>query len=104
MKAQLAALQPELEARSAATAVLLQQVSRDQAQAEAAKATVAAEEREVKAMAESTQVGWAVGWGGVGWGGGAGCVAAGWWDGCSALSSPHGVASAWTCRRLAPAQ
>lgn len=57
MKAQLAALQPELEAKSAATAVLLQQVAQDQAQAEAVKATVGAEEREVKAMASSTQVG-----------------------------------------------
>ncbi len=57
MKAELAALQPQLEARSAATAVLLQQVGQDQAQAEAVKATVGAEEREVKAMASSTQVG-----------------------------------------------
>jgi hypothetical protein len=62
MKAELAELQPKLEARAAATAALLQQVSRDQAQAQAVKTTVVAEEREVKAMAGATQVGG--GWGG----------------------------------------
>ncbi len=75
MKEQLAALQPELEAKAAATAVLLQQVARDQAQAEAVKATVGAEEREVKAMASSTQVG--AGARGDQGGGGHGDVAAG---------------------------
>ena len=53
MKAELALLQPVLESKSKATAELLEQVSKDQEEAEEVKATVSVEEAEVK-----------VGWGG----------------------------------------
>jgi dynein heavy chain len=56
MKADLAALQPELERQAAATAVLLQQVAQDQQQAEKVKSVVLAEEAEVKVMQQATQV------------------------------------------------
>eukprot|EP00879_Flechtneria_rotunda_P020212 GHRR01021253.1.p1 GENE.GHRR01021253.1~~GHRR01021253.1.p1 ORF type:complete len:968 (+),score=349.26 GHRR01021253.1:519-3422(+) len=55
MKADLARLQPELEAKAAATADLLVKVAADQQEAEKVKAVVAAEEKEVKAMQVQTQ-------------------------------------------------
>ncbi|KAI8465887.1 MAG: dynein heavy chain 7 [Monoraphidium minutum] len=55
MKADLAALQPELAAKAAATAELLGRVDGDQAAAEAARGVVAAEEAEVKEMQRATQ-------------------------------------------------
>lgn len=57
MKIELADLQPELEAKSKATAELLIKVSADQEQAEVVKKNVAAEEKDVKKMAEEIQVG-----------------------------------------------
>jgi dynein heavy chain len=55
MKAELAGLQPILEAKSRATADLLVKVAADQEQAEKVKKVVAAEERDVKAMQVETQ-------------------------------------------------
>ena len=56
MKTELAALQPELVAKAAATAELLQRVAVDQEQAEQVKVVVAAEEADVKIMQQETQV------------------------------------------------
>ena len=55
MKEELAKLQPVLEEKSAATAVLLEQVTKDQAEAEKTKAVVQMEEAEVKSQAAVTQ-------------------------------------------------
>jgi hypothetical protein len=57
MKAELAQLQPVLEAKSKATAELLVQVTKDQKEAEEVKKNVSVEEKEVKIMAEGIQVG-----------------------------------------------
>ncbi len=54
-QAELAALQPVLEAKSKATADLLVKVTADQEQAEKVKKVVAAEERDVKTMQVETQ-------------------------------------------------
>eukprot|EP00873_Tetraselmis_striata_P045243 jgi/Tetstr1/465507/TSEL_010176.t1 len=55
MKADLAKLAPVLEEKSVATAVLLEQVARDQAEAEKTKVVVEAEEAEVKSQAAATK-------------------------------------------------
>eukprot|EP00955_Chlamydomonas_euryale_P013841 149520-Chlamydomonas_euryale.AAC.1 len=67
MKAELAELQPTLEAKSRATAELLGTVSAEQADAEEVQRNVAAEEADVKKMQEEIQV-WATRglWGGGG--------------------------------------
>lgn len=58
MRGELAALQPELAAKAAATAELLGRVDMDQAEAEKVKAVVEVEEADVKNMQQATQVGW----------------------------------------------
>uniref|UniRef100_A0A7S1X1Q2 Dynein heavy chain ATP-binding dynein motor region domain-containing protein n=1 Tax=Tetraselmis chuii TaxID=63592 RepID=A0A7S1X1Q2_9CHLO len=55
MKADLAKLQPVLEEKSAATATLLEKVTKDQAEAEKTKVVVEAEEAEVKSQAAATK-------------------------------------------------
>ena len=55
MKDELGKLQPILEEKTAATAVLMEQVARDEADAKQVAAVVAAEEAEVKAQADATQ-------------------------------------------------
>lgn len=61
MRADLAALQPALEAKAAACTELLARVDADSAEAEAVRRVVEAEEAEVAAMQRSTQVGGRVG-------------------------------------------
>lgn len=63
MKLDLAALQPVLEAKAAATAELLAKVTADQEEAEKVKVVVASEEKEVKEIATKTQVRWGGGLG-----------------------------------------
>jgi len=55
MKEELAKLQPVLEEKSKATAVLLEQVTKDQAETEKTKLVVEAEEAEVKSQAAATK-------------------------------------------------
>ncbi|KAK9823491.1 hypothetical protein WJX72_003121 [[Myrmecia] bisecta] len=55
MQAELSILQPVLEEKSQATAVLLKQVAQDQEAAEQVRRVVSAEEQEVKAKAAETQ-------------------------------------------------
>ncbi|GBF88264.1 dynein heavy chain axonemal protein, partial [Raphidocelis subcapitata] len=55
MRGELAALQPVLASKAAATAELLARVDRDQAEAEAVKGVVETEEADVKRMQQATQ-------------------------------------------------
>jgi hypothetical protein len=58
MRGELAALQPVLASKAAATAELLARVDKDQAEAGAVKEVVEKEEADVKRMQVATQVGW----------------------------------------------
>jgi dynein heavy chain, axonemal len=57
MGRELAALQPVLASKAAATAELLKRVDGDQAEAERVRAVVEVEEADVKRMQQATQVG-----------------------------------------------